>query len=123
MMTFDAGAGRVSVGTVVLSRVVFMIERDFAPLVVETVGRQLYLPGQLFALFRDLLGYRSRSSRGISHHQKCSSTQYQDHGKQQSPRHLCPSCLVALSHHLSRNVMDVGARLSNTGTGWVLLSY
>ena len=41
MMTFDAGAGRLSVAAVVLDRMVLMIERNLTPLVVETIGVQL----------------------------------------------------------------------------------
>ena len=55
-MTKNARGYSFAVGIVTLERVRFVIEGDFAPLIVETVAVQLYFLRLLFAFFGDLLG-------------------------------------------------------------------
>ncbi len=55
VMTLDTAGGSFSVRSVIFQRVRFVVESYVAPLVIETVGGELYLLRLLFALFGDVL--------------------------------------------------------------------
>src|SRR5437868_870352 len=69
-MANDACRSRLSVGRVILERVVLVIESNFAPLVVEAIGVELNFLWLLFTLFRNLLLKDSRGACRAAENQK-----------------------------------------------------